>query len=140
MQDILPKAPDLSKDYNRIGDSMVHIQTFIDRFQLSVEDVSDVPDSFSSTVYRLVLKGGETVYLKIPYSKVKLEREMEMLLLLKGHLPVPAVLDHWEGDENHSGALLLEEIQGEPCSNGVGEELAFEIGRYHAILHNAPLP
>jgi aminoglycoside phosphotransferase (APT) family kinase protein len=119
---------------------MEHIQKYIDRFQLSVEQISDVPESFSSTVYKFVLNGGQTVYLKIPFSREKQERELEMLQLLRGHVPVPAVLDHWEGDEETAGALLLEEIEGEPCSRFIDGELAFQIGRHHAMLHNAPLP
>jgi Ser/Thr protein kinase RdoA (MazF antagonist) len=119
---------------------MEQIKTFIDRFRLDVQHISGVPESFSSTVYRLDLKGGQAVYLKIPYSKEKLEREMEMLLLLRGHVPVPAILDYWKGDDETAGAILLEGIQGEPCIQGVGVELSYQIGRHHALLHHAPLP
>ncbi|MEF7564310.1 aminoglycoside 3'-phosphotransferase/choline kinase family protein [Bacillus infantis] len=119
---------------------MEYMQKYIDRFQICVKQISNVPESFSSTVYKLVLNGGQTIYLKIPFSREKLERELEMLQLLRGHVPVPAVLDHWEGDEKMAGALLLEGMEGEPCTRSVDGDLAFQIGRHHAMLHNAPLP
>ncbi|MGD6844438.1 phosphotransferase family protein [Bacillus infantis] len=119
---------------------MDDIQKYIDRFHINAEQISDVPESFSSTVYKLVLQGGQTVYLKIPFSRDKLERELEMLQRLRGYVPVPAVLDQWEGDGDISGALLLEGIEGEPCTRGMNTELAFQIGRHHAKLHNAPVP
>lgn len=78
----------------------------------------------------------QIVYLKIPYSKVKLVREYEALELLGDVLPVPTLLGYWEGNDELPGALLLSEMKGEPVSGKVDKILAYNIGIHHAKLHN----
>lgn len=116
------------------------IHTIIRRFNLNVISIENVPESFSSKVYKLNLSSGETVYAKIPYNRDKLYREYRMLEMLSPFLPVPKVLDFWSGDELISGALLLSQIQGLPCTGVIDEELAFQIGVYHAKLHELKMP
>ncbi|MCR8630222.1 phosphotransferase family protein [Paenibacillus radicis (ex Xue et al. 2023)] len=116
------------------------IQTIITRFNLNVISIDHVPESFSSEVYKLSLINGENVYAKIPYNKDKLFREYRMLEMLSQVLPVPKVLDFWSGDDLISGALLLTEIQGSPCTGVVNDKLAFQIGVYHAKLHEVKMP
>ncbi|MEC0093473.1 protein kinase family protein [Paenibacillus macquariensis] len=116
------------------------IQTIIGRFNLNVLSVDNVPESFSSQVYKLNLTSGETVYAKIPYNRDKLYREYRMLEMLSEVLPVPKVLDFWSGDDFISGALLLSQIQGIPCTGNIDDELAFQIGVYHAKLHEIKMP
>lgn len=116
------------------------IHTIIRRFNLNVISIENVPESFSSKVYKLNLSSGETVYAKIPYNRDKLYREYRMLEMLSPFLPVPKVLDFWSGDELISGALLLSQIQGLPCTGVIDEGLAFQIGVYHAKLHELKMP
>ncbi|WP_018755497.1 phosphotransferase family protein [Paenibacillus terrigena] len=116
------------------------IQTIIRRFNLNVLSIDNVPESFSSQVYKLDLTSGETVYAKIPYNRDKLYREYRMLEMLSEVLPVPKVLDFWSGDDFISGALLLSQIQGIPCTGNIDDELAFQIGVHHAKLHDVKMP
>ncbi|WP_370627169.1 hypothetical protein [Psychrobacillus sp. INOP01] len=55
---------------------MEQLNQIIEKLKLNVLSVEDVPDSFSSTVYRIQQINQQIVYLKIPYSKVKLVREV----------------------------------------------------------------
>lgn len=115
------------------------IQMIIKEFNLNVLSIDNVPESFSSQVYKLNLISGGSVYAKIPYNKDKLFREYRMLEKLNEVLPVPRVLDFWSGDDAITGALLLSEIQGIPCNGVIDEKLAFEIGVYHAKLHEVKM-
>ncbi|WDQ31353.1 phosphotransferase [Paenibacillus marchantiae] len=63
-----------------------------------------------------------------------------MLEILKDVIPVPKVLDIWYGDESNTGALLLSAIQGVPCSENMDEKLSFQMGVYHAMLHEVKTP
>ncbi|MGE7861035.1 phosphotransferase family protein [Bacillus mobilis] len=111
------------------------LQQAIDKFKLNVLAVENVPESFSSIVYKIKLIDHRTVYIKIPYSKVKLEREYTVLKRLCKELPVPELLDYWEGNEDVTGALLLSEINGVPITEKVDTALAHDIGVHHAMLH-----
>lgn len=119
---------------------MNSIQTVIKELKLNVLIIEDVPDSFSSLVYKLTLVNGEIVYVKIPYNKDKLFREFQVLETLKGVIPLPKVLDIWFGDESTTGALLLSAIEGTPCTEDMDEKLSFQIGVYHAMLHEVKTP
>nr|WP_200868097.1 hypothetical protein [Mycobacterium tuberculosis] len=119
---------------------MSSIQTVIKELKLNVLIIEDVPDSFSSLVYKLTLVNGEIVYVKIPYNKDKLFREFQVLETLKGVIPLPKVLDIWFGDESTTGALLLSAIEGMPCTEDMDEKLSFQIGVYHAMLHEVKTP
>ncbi|MCA0987337.1 phosphotransferase family protein [Guptibacillus algicola] len=112
------------------------LKRVINAFKLDVLEIENVPESFSSTVYNVKLRDHRLVYIKIPYSKVKRDRELQVLKRLDGHLPVPKVLDYWEGDEEVTGAFLLSVIDGVPISEKVDSALAFDIGVHHAKLHS----
>jgi len=111
------------------------LQQVIDRFKLSVLMIEDVPQSFSS-VYKIRLIDHRIVYIKIPYSKAKLELEYTVLKRLRHELPVPEILDYWEGNEDVTGALLLSAINGVPIREQVDTTLAYDIGVHHAMLHS----
>lgn len=115
---------------------MQQLNQIIEKLTLNVLSIEDVPDSFSSTVYKIKQINQQIVYLKIPYSKVKLVREYEAIEILSDVLPVPRLLGYWEGNDDIPGALLLSAIEGEPVSEKVDEELAFDIDVNHAKLHN----
>ncbi|MBM7566233.1 phosphotransferase family protein [Paenibacillus sacheonensis] len=116
------------------------IRTVIEKLKLNVSHIEDVPESFSSDVYKLTLASGDTVFVKIPFNKDKLFRESRMLETLKGLLPVPEVLDIWYGDERTTGALLLSAIQGMPCAGVMDEQLPYHIGVVLAMLHEVKAP
>ncbi|NEU63894.1 phosphotransferase [Paenibacillus sp. ALJ109b] len=119
---------------------MSSILNVIEKLKLNVLDIEDVPESYSSDVYKLTLVSGEDVYVKIPFNKDKLFREFQMLEILKEVIPVPKVLDIWYGDESNTGALLLSAIQGVPCTENMDEKLSFQMGVYHAMLHEVKTP
>ncbi|OAX48123.1 phosphotransferase family protein [Paenibacillus sp. AD87] len=119
---------------------MSSILNVIEKLKLNVLNIENVPESFSSDVYKLTLLSGEDVYVKIPYNKDKLFREFQMLEILKDVIPVPKVLDIWYGDESNTGALLLSAIQGVPCTENMDEKLSFQMGVYHAMLHEVKTP
>lgn len=111
------------------------LQTVMEHFKLNVKSIENVPESFSSEVYKLGLSNNQNVYIKIPFTKDKLFREYTILKKLESDLPVPRVLDYWIGDETDCGALLLSEIKGVPCTSKVDTRLAYQIGLNHAQLH-----
>lgn len=119
---------------------MSSILNVIEKLKLNVLNIEDVPESFSSEVYKLTLASGENVYIKIPFNKVKLYREFQILETLQGVIPVPKVLDIWYGDESTTGALLLSAIQGTPCTGDIDENLSFQMGVYLAMLHEVKTP
>ncbi|MGZ9585807.1 phosphotransferase family protein [Paenibacillus marinisediminis] len=119
---------------------MNSISKVIEHFKLNVLHIEGVPESFSSEVYKLTLINQEAVYAKIPYNKDKLIREYQMLNLLQEVIPVPRVLDMWGGDDTTTGAMLLSAIEGVPCSGAVDHKLAYQIGMYHAMLHEVAMP
>ncbi|MEK4056993.1 phosphotransferase [Paenibacillus sp. FSL F4-0087] len=114
---------------------MSSILNVIEKLKLNVLNIEDVPESYSSDVFKLTLVSGEDVYVKIPFNKDKLFREFQVLEILKDVIPVPKVLDIWCGDESNTGALLLSAIQGVPCTENMDEKLSFQMGVYHAMLH-----
>ncbi|MFF2886300.1 phosphotransferase family protein [Paenibacillus sp. NPDC057967] len=119
---------------------MSSILKVIEELKLNVLSIDDVPESYSSDVYKLTLASGENVFVKIPFNKEKLNREFQMLEALEGILPVPKVLDIWYGDERTTGALLLSAIQGTPCTGDIDEKRSYQIGMYLAMLHEVKAP
>ncbi|WP_029952894.1 hypothetical protein, partial [Bacillus sp. H1a] len=111
------------------------LQQVLAKFTLNVLTIEDVPQSFSSMVYKIKLIDHRTVHIKIPYSKAKLELEFRVLERLRHELSVSQVLDYWEGDEDVTGALLLSAINGVPATGNVDAALAYDIGVQHAKLH-----
>ena len=47
------------------------------QFELQPVSISEVEDSHSSTVYKCELDNSETVFIKIPFSKLKYQRKMK---------------------------------------------------------------
>lgn len=116
------------------------IQQLIRRFNLSVRLIEGVEDSHSSTVYKCTLLRGEVVYIKIPYTKIKFEREQEAYRILHNRVKTPQLLDSWAGDEKCPGALLLSSIEGTPLSGvETSPEIAFDVGVLHGSMHNVLL-
>lgn len=81
----------------------------LEQFKLQPLSIGEVEDSHSSMVYRCELISGETAFIKIPFSKLKYQREIESYELLKGRVPIPELLAYWSGDEECPGAFLLSE-------------------------------
>lgn len=118
---------------------MDRLQTVIKNLNLKVNNISNVPESFSSEVYNLFLSNNEKVILKIPYSGTKLKRELRILNILKDKLPVPRVLDYWDGSDGIPGAILLSYIDGKPITGNIDKKLAYDMGELLAKLHDIPM-
>src|SRR5262245_49255015 len=101
------------------------IREAITHFQLKVTNIQTVTESHSSMVKILTLADKEKLVLKIPFSSPKLRREMYVLEILQGKLPVPRLIDHWIREEGQPGVLLLSFIQGQPISGPITLDLAF---------------
>ncbi|UOQ86904.1 phosphotransferase family protein [Gracilibacillus salinarum] len=109
----------------------------IDQFGLRVRTMNEVEDSHSSssTVYKCNLYTGENVYLKIPFTTLKFQRELEAYKILKGSVSTPDMLDYWTGDEECTGVFLLSELKGEPLTSKSTPSIAYQIGVLHAEMH-----
>lgn len=112
----------------------------IQRFGLQVLIMTEVEDSFSSTVYKCTLHNSEIVYLKIPYTKLKFQRELEAYEILRGRVSIPELLDYWTGDEECTGAFLLSELKGKPLTPEASTTAAFQVGVLHAKMHSITPP
>ncbi|NLB20070.1 MAG: aminoglycoside phosphotransferase family protein, partial [Clostridium sp.] len=112
----------------------------IQQFKLDVLSINEVEDSHSSTVYKINLLNGEKVFLKIPYSKLKWQRELEAYEVLIDRVSIPKMLDHWSGNEECPGAFLLSELKGVPLTNKVAPIVAFQVGVLHASMQKIHPP
>ena len=112
----------------------------LQQFGLHVHSINEVEDSHSSTVYKCQLVNREKVYLKIPYSKLKFQRELEAYEILKGNVAIPEMLDYWYGDEESTGAFLLSELKGEPLTSKASPPVAYQVGVLHAQMHEIKPP
>ena len=112
----------------------------IKQFRLQVVSIHEVEDSHSSTVYRCRILNGDHVFIKIPYSKLKFQRELEAYDILKGSVPIPDMLDLWTGDEECPGAFLLSELKGQPLTSKASPALAYQVGVIHASMHSLQPP
>ncbi|MFY3792288.1 aminoglycoside phosphotransferase family protein [Ureibacillus sp. MALMAid1270] len=112
----------------------------LDQFNLKPLMISEVEDSHSSTVYKCGLLKGENVYIKIPYTKLKFQRELESYEILKGKVATPEVLDYWIGDEDCLGAFLLSELKGQPLTINCSTKVGYEVGVLQATLHSVQPP
>lgn len=112
----------------------------IQKFGLQLRTMTEVEDSFSSTVYKCAIYNGENVYLKIPYTKLKFQRELEAYEILRGRVSIPELLDYWTGDEECTGAFLLSELKGKPLSAEASPTAAFQVGVLHAKMHSITPP
>lgn len=108
----------------------------LEQFGLKTIAIHEVEDSYSSTVYKCNLLNGENVYLKIPYTKLKYQRELDAYEFLNGKVSVPEMLDYWSGNEKCPGAFLLSELKGKPLTPKATTKVAFQVGKLHASMHN----
>jgi Ser/Thr protein kinase RdoA (MazF antagonist) len=116
------------------------LDSVIQRFGLRIQSLNEVEDSHSSTVYKCTLSSSETVFLKIPYTKLKYQRELEAYEILRGRVPVPELLDYWSGDDDCPGAFLLSELKGKPLTPEVSPAVAFQVGVIQAKMHSIQPP
>ena len=112
----------------------------IQQFELNVLSINEVEDSHSSTVYKCNLLNRKNIYLKIPYTKLKYQRELEAYEILKDRVSIPKMLDYWSGDEECPGAFLLSELKGQPLTTEALPTLAFQVGILHASMHQIQPP
>ncbi|MCM3745392.1 aminoglycoside phosphotransferase family protein [Sporosarcina luteola] len=112
----------------------------IQQFKLNVLSINEVEDSHSSTVYKCNLDNGEVVFVKIPYTILKCQRELEAYEILKDRVSIPEMLDYWSGDEECPGAFLLSELRGHPLTNKDLPTVAFQVGVLHASMHQIQPP
>lgn len=110
------------------------------QFGLDVVSVSEVEDSNSSTVVKCALGNGDNIFVKIPFSKLKYQRELEAYEILKGMVAIPDMLDCWAGDEECTGAFLLSELKGKPLTSEASPTVAFQVGVLHASIHSVQPP
>ena len=116
------------------GDLM--LKQVVSQFGIKVRKITEVEDSHSSTVYKCNLLDGENIFLKIPYTKLKYQRELEAYEVLKGKVAIPEMLDYWSGDAECPGAFMLSELKGQPLTTKVSPAVAFQVGSLHASMHN----
>lgn len=106
------------------------------QFGIKIRSISEVEDSHSSTVYKCNLLNGENVFLKIPYTKLKYQRELEAYEILQGKVAIPEMLDYWSGDAECPGAFMLSELKGQSLTTKASPTIAFQVGSLHAAMHN----
>lgn len=112
----------------------------IEQFRLQVISIDEVEDSHSSTVYKLTLLNSQNVFLKIPYKKLKYQRELEAYEILKGRVAVPELLDYWAGNDEITGAFLLSELKGKPLTIDASPTAAYQVGVLQAKMHTIQPP
>lgn len=111
------------------------LNRIIQQFKLNVLSIHEVEDSHSSTVYKCHLHNEKNVFLKIPYTKLKYQRELEAYNILKDRVSIPEMLNHWSGDEAYPGAFLLSELTGHPLTPKDSPTVAFQVGVLQASMH-----
>jgi Ser/Thr protein kinase RdoA (MazF antagonist) len=111
------------------------IKRVVQQFGLQILSMNEVEDSHSSTVYKCTLINGENVFLKIPFTRLKFQRELEAYEILKGRVSVPVLMDYWSGDEECTGAFLLSELKGKPLTSKASEKVAYQVGILQAEMH-----
>lgn len=116
------------------------IHRVIQHFRLTILSIHEVEDSHSSTVYKCRLLSGETVFLKIPYTKLKYQRELEAYDILTDQVQVPQLLDFWPGDDECPGAFLLSELKGKPLTYKDSPTVAYQVGVLQAGIHQIQPP
>jgi aminoglycoside phosphotransferase (APT) family kinase protein len=116
------------------------LSRIIEQFGLQVVSVNEVEDSYSSTVYKCTLHNHEDVFIKIPYTELKFQRELEAYEILKGRIAIPEMLDYLYSDEEHPGAFLLRELKGQPLTTETSPKAAYQIGITHASMHSIQPP
>lgn len=118
---------------------MLTVEKAIEALNLEVINIADVEESFSSVVKILTLSERGQQVLKIPYTKEKFKREVEILMMLSDMPLTPNIIDIWEGDQDHPGAILMTYIDGEPMKLPVDDRMVYEMGRLLGSLHTHPM-
>jgi aminoglycoside phosphotransferase len=116
------------------------LNRIIQQFGLQLQSINEVEDSHSSKVYKCTLDNGTNVFLKIPYTKLKCQRELEAYNILKGRVSIPKILEYWSGDEECPGAFLLSELKGKPLTPEASPTVAYQIGVLQAEMHSIHPP
>lgn len=116
------------------------LKRVIQQFKLNVVSINEVEDSHSSTVYKCNLFNRENIFLKIPYTKLKFQRELEAYEVLKDRVSIPKMLDYWSGDGECPGAFLLSELKGQPLTSMATSTIAFQVGVLQAEMHSIRPP
>ncbi|MDQ0160651.1 phosphotransferase family protein [Alkalibacillus salilacus] len=116
------------------------LKRVIHQFDLNVLSINEVEDSRSSTVYKCNLSNGNNVYLKIPFTKLKFQRELDAYELLKGEVSIPEMKDYWSGDAECPGAFVLSELKGRPLTSNATPKIAYQVGVLQARMHSLRPP
>ncbi len=116
------------------------LDKIISQFGLQLLSVNEAADSFSSTVYKCTLLNRENVFIKIPYTQLKFQRELEAYEILKGQVAIPEMLNYWPGDEECPGAFLLSQLKGNVLTAEASPQVAFQVGVIHAEMHSVQPP
>ncbi|WP_438311912.1 aminoglycoside phosphotransferase family protein [Sporosarcina sp. FA9] len=111
------------------------LNRILEQFRLHVLSINEVEDSHSSNVYKCELKNRENVFIKIPYTKLKFQRELEAYEIIKERVSIPKMLNYWYGDKECTGAFLLSELKGKPLTPKASPRVAFQVGVLHASMH-----
>jgi len=95
-------------------------------------------DALSSLVFKLSLKDGSFLILKLLHDEKRFKRESYFLNLLKNYIKIPTLLESIEPQGNLKGALLMEFLPGEIATESLTKKSAFEMGFLLAKLHSFP--
>ncbi|MET3683238.1 aminoglycoside phosphotransferase (APT) family kinase protein [Alkalibacillus flavidus] len=116
------------------------LKRIIQQFDMDVLSMDEVEDSRSSTVYKCTLSTGYNVYLKIPFTKLKFQRELEAYDILNGNVSIPEMKDYWSGDAECPGAFVLSELKGRPLTSNATPKIAYQVGVLQARMHSLRPP
>jgi len=119
---------------------MIKIEKYLKELNIKPIEIQQVPESYSSEVYLLILNQNQKFILKIPYNQSKYKREIKILKLLEGKLPVPKIINHYFDMEDKRGVILLSYIDGVPINKEIDDKLAFEMGNLLAKVHSIKMP
>jgi len=101
----------------------------------------DHEDAMVAIVYKITRPNGEQLILKISERSNDFLREVYLLKLFAGILPVPKIIRSVEPTEDIHGAILMEHLSGNLLkAEELTEVLAYEIGRCLALIHLNQLP
>jgi Ser/Thr protein kinase RdoA (MazF antagonist) len=111
------------------------LQQAISKLGLRIQRVVPVSDSFSSSVLSFVTTHGQHLVLKLPWSRVKAEREIRALDLLQNHAFVPNLVDTLEIEGEL--ILLIQGLGGEPWQESweLPPKSLYDIGLAVAQIH-----
>lgn len=114
------------------------VEKMIRLMNLKVSAIENVPESYSSKVYKLQMENGAYGILKLPYNKRKFYREWHTLNILSSEMKVPNILDAY--DDGEQFGFLLSFIEGMPATGVVDKDMAYQFGENLARLHEIQLP